>query len=78
MEALLNVSIPSNTLPNLQDKIQNNIRALTLLSKSPDSYGSLLTSVIHLRKLIKTRMARDHYNSEWTITELLASILKEI
>ncbi|XP_065894407.1 uncharacterized protein [Dysidea avara] len=82
-EALLNVSTPSNHLPSLQafyDSIQNHIRALSALDQSTDTYGPLLTTVI-LRKLppeIKIRMACDHYDSEWTIDELLASVLKEI
>ena len=83
MEALLNVSTPSNNLPSLQafyDTIQNHMRALLSLGKPPENYGSLLTSVI-LNKLpteIKARIARDHYNTEWTIDDLLAGILKEI
>ena len=83
MEALLNVSMASNTLANLQsfyDTIQNHMRVLLALGKPTESYGSLLTSVI-LSKIhsdIKAHMARDHHNSEWTIDELLASILKEI
>ena len=84
MEALYNVSMPSNNLTSLQafyDTTQNHIRALSALDKPPDSYGSLLTTVI-LSKLpseIKVCLvARDHYDSEWTITELLDSISKEI
>ena len=83
MEALLNVSPPSNSLTSLQafyDTIQNHIRALSALGKQSDSYGPLLTTVI-LGKLpsdTKIRMARDHYDSEWTIHELLDSVLKEI
>ena len=83
MEALLNVSMASNTLANLQsfyDTIQNHMRALLALGKPTESYGSLLNSVI-LSKIpsdIKVHMARDHHNSKWIIDELLASILKEI
>ena len=83
MEALLNVLTPSHNLPSLQafyDTIQNHMRALASLSKPPENYGSLLTSVI-LSKLptdTKARIARDHYNTEWTIDDLLAGILKEI
>ena len=83
MEALYNVSMPSNNLTSLQafyNTIQNHIRALSALDKPPDSYVSLLTTVI-LSKLpseIKVCLAHDHYDSEWTITELLDSILKEI
>ena len=83
MDALLNVPAPSNTLNSLQsfyDTIQSHKRSLSTLGKSTDSYGTLLTSVI-LGKLpsdTKARMVRDHYDTEWTIDELMASILKEI
>ena len=82
-EALLNVLTPSNNLASLQvfcDTIQNHIRALPALNQPTGTYGPLLTTVI-LGKLppeIKIRMARDNYDSEWTIDELLASVLKEI
>jgi len=83
MEALLNVTPPLNTLNSLQsfhDAIQSHKHSLSALRKSPDTYGTLLTSVI-LSKLtpeIKARMARDHYNTEWTLDEIMDSILKEI
>ena len=83
MEALLNVPLPLNTLNSLQsfhDTIQSHKRSLSALGKSPDTYGTLLTSVI-LSKLphdTKARMARDHYNTEWTLDEIMDSILKEI
>lgn len=72
MEALLNVPAPSNNLTSLQsfyDTIQSHMRSLSTLGKTSDSYGTLLSSVI-LGKLspdTKTRMARDHYDTEWTI-----------
>ena len=56
------------------------MRALPALNQPPESYGALLTSVI-LNKLApetKTNMARDHYDSQWTIDELLTSIQREI
>ena len=56
------------------------MRSLSTLGKTSDSYGTLLSSVI-LGKLssdTKTRMARDHYDTEWTVEDLMASILKEI
>ena len=83
MDALLNISAPSHNLASLQsfyNTININMRALSSLEQSPESYGALLTSVI-LNKLppeTKIHMARDHYDSQWTISDLLASILKEI
>ena len=83
MEALLSAPAPSNNLMSLQsfyDTIQSHMRSLSTLGKTSDSYGTLLTSVI-LGKLssdTRTRMARDHYDTEWTIEDLMASILKEI
>ena len=56
------------------------MRSLSTLGTASDSYGTLLTRVI-LGKLppdIKTHMARDHYDTEWTIKDLMAGILKEI
>ena len=83
MEALLNLGKPSNNLPSLQafyDSLEKHMRALSSLGKSSESYGCLLTSSI-LSKLpseIKKHMARENCNSEWTIAEVMASILKEI
>ena len=74
MEALLNVPAPSNNLISLQsfyDTVQSHMRSLSTLGKTSDSYGTLLSSVI-LGKLssdTKTRMARDHYDTEWTVED---------
>ena len=82
MDALLNISAPSNNLASLQS-FYNTINintALSSLEQPPESYGTLLTSVI-LNKLApetKTHMTQDHYDSQWTISDLLATILKEI
>jgi len=82
-EALLNVPAPSNSLASLQsfyDTIQSHMRSLSTLGTTSDTYGTLLTRVI-LGKLppdIKIRMARDHYDTEWTIDALMTSVLKEI
>ena len=68
MDALLNVSPPSDTLVSLQTfygTLQSHIRALSALGKSTQSYGSLLTTSI-LNKLppdVKMHMACDHYNA---------------
>ena len=83
MDALLNVLPPSNNLESLQtfyDTLQSHIRALSALGESSQSYGALLTTSV-LRKLppsVKMNMARDHYNTKWTIDELLTRVLKEI
>ena len=83
MDALLNVLPPSNNLETLQtfyDTLQGHIRALSALGESSQSYGALLTTSV-LRKLhpsVKMNMARDHYNTKWTIDELLTRVLKEI
>jgi len=56
------------------------MRSLVTLGTTSDSCGTLLTRVI-LRKLpteSKTRMARDHYDTEWIIDDLITIILKEI
>ena len=71
---------PSHGLASLQS-FYNTIQInMTTLKQPPESYGALLTSVI-LNKLppeTKTNMARDHYDSQCTVDELLASILKKI
>ena len=83
MEAILHVSTPSNNLSSLQNfygTIQNHIKALAALGTPPETYGPMLIAII-LRKLlsdVKSHMARDHYDSEWTPNTLLDSILKEI
>jgi len=86
MEAILHVSTPSNNLSSLQnffDTMQNHIRALAALGTPPETYGPMLIAVIlpllcKLPSDVKSRMARDHYDSEWTPNTLLDSILKEI
>ena len=83
MDALLNIPPPSDNLVSLQtfyDTFQSHIRALSALGELSQSYGPLLTTSI-LRKLpltVKMNIARDHYNSEWTIDEFLSKVLKEI
>ena len=83
MQALLNLTNVTNTLSSLQlfhDTVENRIRALDSLGKSPESYGSLLIPIIlgKLPKEVRKSLARDHNNSEWTLNELRSSILKEI
>jgi len=83
MDALLHLTAPSHNLKSLQlfyNAIQIHIRALSSLNTPPDSYGPLLTTSIHskLPQETRTNMARDHYGSKWTVSELLTSISKEI
>ena len=82
MHALLNLSDVANSLSSLQsfyDTVENHIRGLSSLGKSPESYGDLLTPIIFgkLPKEIQRNLARDHSNAEWTLDEL-SSIMKEI
>ena len=72
-----------NTLSSLQsfyDTVENHIRGLSSLSKSPESYSDLLTPIIFGKppKEIQKSLARRHNNTEWTFVELRASIMKEI
>ena len=83
MQALLNLSNVTNSLSSLQsfyDTVENHIRGLSALGKSPESYGDLLTPIVFgkLPKEVQKSLARDHSNSEWTLDELRSSIIKEI
>ena len=83
MHPLLNLANAANTLSSLQlfyDTVENHIRRLSSLGKSPESYGDLLTPIIFwkLPKEIQKSLARSHNNTEWTLYELRASIMKEI
>ena len=56
------------------------MRGLTALGKTEDSYGTMRIPII-LGKMpinVHRNLAREHGNSEWTITELKDTILKEI
>jgi len=83
MEALLNLTKPTNSLASLQvfhDIIERHMRLLSALGRSSESYGMLLTSSI-LSKLpvdTKLHMARDHCDAEWSIEDVMAAIRKEI
>ena len=83
MQALLNLSNVANSLSSLQsfyDTVENHIRGLSSLGKSPESYGDLFTPIVFgkLPKGVQKSLARDHSNSEWTLGELRSSIMKEI
>lgn len=83
MQALIDLSSPSNSLPSLckfYDSTEGHIRSLSSLGKSEDSYGSLLVPII-LGKLpakVKQNLVRAHGKKEWSITELQAGILNEL
>ena len=83
MQALLGLPSAANTPPSLQlfhDTVENHIRALFSLGKSPESYGDLLTPIIYgrLPREFQKNLARDHDSGEWTIDELRSGIMKEI
>jgi len=83
MGALMNLPKPVNTLSSLQafhDKLESHMRALSSLGKSSDTYSAMLTPMVmgKLPTELKKQLARDHNSGEWTIQELLTSILREI
>ena len=83
MQALLNLSSAANSLSSLQsfyDTVENHIRGLSSLGKTPESYSDLLTPIVFgkLPKEVQKSLARDHSNSKWTLDELRRSIMKEI
>ena len=60
--------------------IESHIRSLTSLRKSTDTYSAMLVLFL-IRKLpIDTirNIARDHESSNWTIEELLETLLRKI
>ena len=72
-----------HTLSSLQtfyDTIQSHRRSLLALGKPSDSYATLLIPAIENKLPSETMacMTRDHYNTKWTLDELMGSILKEI
>ena len=83
MQALIELSNPSNTLPALQlfyDSIEGHIRSLQSLGTSQEQYGSMLVPII-LRKLsaeTRRNLARSHGSDQWTLNELLDTILQEL
>ena len=83
MQALLNLTNPSFQLQSLQgfyDTLETHIRGLNSLGKSEDSYGALLVPIVQgkLPSELKKALAREHNDTDWTISELRAAILKEI
>ena len=54
------------------------MRSLSALGKSPGSYGMLLTSSILSKLPVETKwhMAHEHYETEWSIKDVLAAIHK--
>ena len=83
MQALLEVTGPSNTLNSLRtfhDTINSHSRGLSSLGKSEDTYGDLLVPIIlnKLPKETRQNLARDTATAEWTFSQLMAAILKEI
>ena len=83
MQALLDLPSPVNTLTSLQqfhDSVESHIRSLSSLGKDCESYGDLLVPIIMGKLPMETRknLARDHSNSEWTLSELQNAVLKEI
>jgi len=70
MQALLDISSPTNQLTSLQlfyDTMENHVRGLKSLGRSHETYGDLLVPII-LGKLtheLRRNLAREHDNPEW-------------
>ena len=83
MQALLDMSCPTNSLSSLQqfhDTIESHIRSLSSLGKDTESYGALLVPII-LSKLpneTKKNLARSHPTADWRLEELQTAIQAEI
>ena len=83
MQALLEMPNPTNSVASLSifhDSIENHTRELPSLGKSESTYGDLLVPII-LAKLpqdIRQSLARENTSTEWTLSELMSAILKEI
>lgn len=83
MQALTEIASPTNSLSTLQlfyDTIESHIRGLTALGTTEESYGPMLVTIILSRSPMDIRKnnAREHGNTQWTITQLKDAILKEI
>jgi len=83
MRALRDISSPWNSLASLRlfyDSVESYIWGLASLGKSKTSYSGLLVSMI-LDKLpinIQRNLAQEHSNMQLILSDLMATILKEI
>ena len=62
------------------DSVESHIRGLSSLGKSEQSYGDLLVPIIisKLSTEIRRNLAREHSNSQWILSDLMAALQKEI
>jgi len=83
MDALANLPKPFNNISSLQgfhDKLESHMRDLQSLGKPPDTYSTILTRSV-LGKLpteLRKQFTRSHSGGEYTIRDVMASILQEI
>ena len=83
MKALLDMPSPTNNLASLRmfyDSVESHIRGLSSLGKSEQSYGDLLVPIImsKLTTEVRRNLAREHSNSQWILSDLMAALQKEI
>jgi len=80
MQALLEVPNPNNNLRTFHDTIESHSRGLATLGKSEQTYGDLLVPIIlgKLPKDVKQNLARRSTSREWTFSQLMSAILREI
>ena len=83
MRALSEIACPTSSLSSLQlfyDTIEAHIRGLAAHGKTKESYETMLVPIIlgRLPSDVRKNFAREHGNTEWTISEVKDAILKEI
>ena len=83
MKAVMEIPRPSNTLNSLRifhDTIESHYRGLSSLGKSAPINGDLIVPIIlgKLPKDIRQNLARQAATSEWSFSQLMSAILKEI
>ena len=83
MKALVSMTSPTNNLSSLRmfyDTMESHIRGLSSLGKSEKSYGDLLVPIV-MNKLtteVRRNLAREHSNTQWILSDLMAAMQKEI
>ena len=83
MTALMNLTSPTNSLHSLRmfyDSIESHIRGLSSLGKPENAYGNLLIPMImsKLTSEVRSNLAREHSNTPWNLSDLMAALQKEI
>ena len=83
MKALVSMTSPTSSLLSLQmfyDSVESHIHGLSSLGKSEKSYGDLLVPIVKnkLTTDVRRNLAREHLNTQWILSDLMAALQKEI